>query len=168
MRPLFRWRAASGKRRAASASPARCAVSVSRRGLVGRSVVGSVMFWRWGRVIVWRICSAGVAVSGFVSGLSYHAHARARAARSRRPCDNVYIIARCSPRPGWFSSLFEHFKAREACISSPPVLFPCPFSFPLKTNLHFLTHAPTPLSLKISPSIEFLSFRQSNYALNLK
>ena len=81
----------------------------------------------------------------------------------------MYILSQgIAPRPGWFSSLFEHFEAREACISSPPVLFPCLFSFPLKINSRSLTHAPTPLSLKISPSIEFLSFRQANYALNLK
>lgn len=79
----------------------------------------------------------------------------------------MYILSQgIAPRPGWFSSLFEHFKAREACISSPPVLFPCLFSFPLKINSRSLKHITTPLSLKISPTIEFLSFRQANYVLN--
>lgn len=75
----------------------------------------------------------------------------------------MYILSQgIAPRPGWFSSLFEHFKAREACISSPPVLFPCLFSFPLKINSRSLKHITMPLSLKISPAIEFLSFRQAN------
>ena len=93
---------ASGKRQARSGGRkpgAACCQRVAVAWVVGRWF-GSVMSWRWGRVIVWRICSAGVAVSEIVSGLSYHAHARARAARSRRPCDNVYIIARHSPAPG--------------------------------------------------------------------
>ena len=81
----------------------------------------------------------------------------------------MYILSQgIAPRPGWFSSLFERFKAREACISSPLALFPCLFSFPLKINSRSLKHITMPLSLKISPAIEFLSFRQANYALNLK
>lgn len=92
-------------------------------------------------------------------------------AREQQAVDlaTMYILSQgIAPRPGWFSSLFEHFKAREACISSPPVLFPCLFSFPLKINSRSLKHITMPLSLKISPTIEFLSFRQSNYALNPK
>lgn len=81
----------------------------------------------------------------------------------------MYILSQgIAPRPGWFLSLFERFKAREACISSPLTLFPCLFSFPLKINSHSLKHITMSLSLKISPSIEFLSFRQANYALNPK
>ena len=53
----------------------------------------------------------------------------------------MYILSQgIAPRPGWFSSLFERFKAQEACISSPPVLFPCLFSFPLKINSRSLKH----------------------------
>ena len=147
LRPLFRWRAASGKRGAADASPARRAVSVSRwRGLVGRSVVGSVMFWRWGRVIVWRICSAGVAVSEIVSGLSYHAHARARAA-SRRPCDNVYIIARYSPAPGVVFKSFRAFQSPGSVHQLPSRPISLPFLFPTQNQLSLSqTHYNAPLA----------------------
>lgn len=161
----------SGKRQARSGGRKPGAACCQRVAVawVGRPVVrfgGDVLMP--GRVIVWRICSAGVAVSEIVSGLSYHAHARARAA-SRRPCDNVYIIARHNPRPGCFSSLFELSKARGAPISSLLPLFPSKkLPLPHFLHLHFLKHITMPLSLKISPTIEFLSFRQANYALNPK
>lgn len=116
-----------------------------------------------GCVIVWRICSAGVAVSGIVPGLSYHAHARARAAGSRRPCDNVYIIARHSPAPGVLFKSFRAFRSPRCPHQlPPPSLSIKKLLLPHFLHLHSLKHITMPLSLKISPSIEFLSFRQSN------
>ena len=171
LRPLFRWRAASGKRGAASASlGAVCCQRVAVAWVVGRWF-GSV---RWCCFDAGGVSLFGAYVrrglpcrKSFPDCPTMRTHAREQ--QEAADLATMYILSQgIAPRPGWFSSLFERFKAREACTSSPPVLFPCLFSFPLKTKLHFLTHAPTPLSLKISPSIEFLSFRQTNYALNLK
>lgn len=169
MRPPF-----DGERQATSAErraqARRGALSACRGGVGCRSVVrlGDDVLML-GCVIVWRICSAGVAVSGIVSGLSYHAHARARAAGSRRPCDNVYIIARYSPAPGGgfqvFSSVSKPGKRASAPLPPYFLAFSLSLSKPTFTSSHTLQ---CPLSLKISPSIEFLSFRQANYALNLK
>ena len=169
MRPPF-----DGERQATSAerrAQARRGVLSARRGGVGcRSVVrlGDDVLML-GCVIVWRICSAGVAVSGIVSGLSYHAHARARAAGSRRPCDNVYIIARYSPAPGVLFKSFRAFRSPRCPHQlPPPSLSIKKLPLPHFLHLHSLKHITMPLSLKISPAIEFLSFRQANYALNLK
>lgn len=146
LRPLFRWRAASGKRGAADASPARRAVSVSAV-WVGRPVVrfGDDVLML-GCVIVWRICSAGVAVSEIVSGLSYHAHARARAA-SRRPCDNVYIIARYSPAPGVVFKSFRAFQSPGSVHQLPSRPISLPFLFPSQNQLSLSqTHYNAPLA----------------------
>lgn len=162
---------ASGKRQAQSGERkpgAVCCQRVAVAWVVGRWFGSVVMFDAGGVSLFGAYVRRGLPCrKSFPDCPTMRTHAR----EQQKAADLVtmYILSQgIAPRPGWFSSLFERFKAREACISSPPVLFPCLFSFPLKTNLHFLTHAQMPLSLKISPAIEFLSFRQSNYALNLK
>lgn len=152
-----------------SASPARRAVSVS-----GGLVVGFVSMCR--RAKKQRRLKAGAHWLARMFGRGCRGGncfrivlPCARTREALRPCDNVYIIARHSPPPGCFSSLFELSEARDALISSPLPLFPSKkLPLPHFLHLHSLKHITMPLSLKISPAIEFLSFRQANYALNPK
>lgn len=167
MRPLS---AVSCKRGAADASPARRAVSVS--GGVGWSArsmpPGAVV-----RVLGWSLFGAyvrqGLPWRRFAIdyiALFQFAHARAR----RSDLATMYILSQGIARlPGCFSSLFELSEARGALISSPLPLFPSKkLPLPHFLHLHSLKHITMPLSLKISPAIEFLSFGQANYALNPK
>ena len=139
----------SGKRQARSGGRKPGAACCQRVAVawVGRPVVrfgGDVLMP--GRVIVWRICSAGVAVSEIVSGLSYHAHARARAA-SRRPCDNVYIIARYSPAPGVVFKSFRAFQSPGSVHQLPSHPISLPFLFPSQNQLSLSqTHHNAPLA----------------------
>ena len=91
------------------------------------------------------------------------------AATARRPCDNVYIIARHSPAPGVLFKSFRAFRSPKCPHQlPPPSLSIKKLPLPHFLHLHSLKHITMPLSLKISPTIEFLSFRQANYALNPK
>ena len=139
---------ASGKRQARSGGRKPGAACCQRVAVawVGRSAVrlGNDVLML-GCVIVWGVCSAGVAVSEIVSGLSYHAHARARAAASRRPCDNVYIIARHSPAPGVVFKSFRAFQSPGSVHQLPSHPISLPFLFPSQNQPslpHTLSNAP--------------------------
>lgn len=163
MRPFS---AVSCKRGAADASPARRAVSVS-----GGLVVGFVSMCR--RAKKQRRLRAGAHWLARMFGRGCRGGncfrivlpcARTREAARRADLATMYILSQGIARlPGCFSSLFELSEARGALISSPLPLFPSK-KLPLPHFLHLrpLKHITMPLSLKISPTIEFLSFRQAN------
>lgn len=87
----------------------------------------------------------------------------ARGGEACRPCDNVYIIARHSPAPGCFSSLFELSEARGAPISSPLPLFPSKSSLSLVFSVSTPSNtSQCPSRLKFRPPLNFcLSDKQT-------
>lgn len=86
----------------------------------------------------------------------------ARGGKACRPCDNVYIIARHSPAPGVLFKSFRAFRSPKCPHQlPPPSLSIKKLPLPHFLHLHSLKHITMPLSLKISPTIEFLSFRQT-------